>query len=400
MTPQPHRPSRPRFVLTALLMFLLLMLGSAPARAHKASDAYLRLSVDGTQVTQRLDVALRDLDRELHLDADDDGQLRWGEIRRREAELRSWLGREVRWTAEGGPACREAPSGDEDGLRIDTHSDGSYLVEQRRWHCDGPIRQLQVDYRLFALTDPLHRGLLRLQAGESSPRTAVLGPEHPRQSFRIDEATPPGSTDAWHFLRLGTLHILEGADHVLFLLTLLLPSVLVGTAAGWVPALRWTTVARRVAGIVTGFTLAHSLSLTAASLGWVQWPTRWIESAVAATVVLAALNNLWPVVREARARIGFAFGAVHGLAFAGALSDLGLQGWAMVPPLLAFNLGIELGQLLLLAGFLLLAWPLRAAAFYRVVLLRGGSAVVAVLGLGWLVERLLDQPVWMPALGS
>ena len=148
-----------------------------------------------------------------------------------------------------------------------------------------------------------------------------------------------------------------------------------------------------VAKVVTAFTLAHSLTLTLASLGLIALPSRLVESAVAVSVVAAALNNIWPVVDRRLWLFAFGFGLVHGLGFASVLLDLGLPRHAMLVPLLAFNLGVELGQLAIVAVFLPLAFLLRETSIYPRFVLQGGSTAIAAIAALWLVERALDMSI-------
>jgi hypothetical protein len=133
--------------------------------------------------------------------------------------------------------------------------------------------------------------------------------------------------------------------------------------------------------------LAHSITLTLAALQVLVLPSRWIESAIAASVALAALNNIWPLVRGKRWLAAFAFGMLHGFGFAGVLGELGLPQEARVLALAAFNIGVELGQLAIVAVFVPLAYALRSTWLYRQLMVRGGSACIAVLALVWLAER-------------
>jgi hydrogenase/urease accessory protein HupE len=178
------------------------------------------------------------------------------------------------------------------------------------------------------------------------------------------------------YARLGIEHILTGADHLLFLLGLL------------VVCLRFRTVA----GIVTCFTVAHSVTLALAALGVVTLPGRVVEPLIAATIVIVGVENL---IRgdepKGRWLLTFAFGLLHGLGFASALSDIGLgaNGTSIVGPLVAFNVGVEIGQLAVAAPLLFLVWKLqRLPAFAR----HGAKAVsliVAAVGLVWLAQRLV-----------
>ncbi len=376
-------------ILTLLLAALLC---AVPAHAHKASDAYLQLQVQGAEVQERLDIALRDLDRDLNLDADADGRLSWGEVRSRWADFQALAARSVQLQAHGQPCVATATG----TPQLDEHSDGRYAVLTRRWTCPAAIQSLAVNYTLFADTDPSHRGILRL-AHDGASRSTVFGPDTARQTFEISAqaataAHTPQSLGG--FIGEGVHHILIGTDHVLFLLALLLPAVLTLRTpsrhrADWVAGDNARSMALDVLRVVTAFTVAHSITLALAVLDVLDPPSRWVESVIAASVVLAALNNLVPMVRE-RWRLTFLFGLVHGFGFAAVLKDLGLGGSGLAAPLVGFNLGVELGQLLLVALFLPLAWRLRGTWFYQWVLMRGGSALIALLALVWLIERAGD----------
>lgn len=363
------------------------------ARAHKPSDAYLHLQVQGTQVEQRFDIALRDLERDLALDTNDNGLLEWAEVRTRWADIDQFAQGGLTLAADGKP-CVAGPVG---AAMLDEHSDGRYALLTRRWDCPAAVRRLEVTYTLFAQTDPTHRGIVRVQQGEHS-RTAVLAPGPAAQPFDLAApgATGTGSVGFVGFVKEGIHHILIGTDHVLFLLVLLLPAVLVRAAptGEWRAAPRLRPVLLDVLRIVTAFTVAHSITLGLAAFDVLDPPSRWVESIIAASVVLAALNNLFPVVREGRWKLTFAFGLVHGFGFAGALKGLGLTQGALALPLFGFNLGVELGQLVIVAAFITLVWALRDTRLYRSVGLRAGSMAIAVLALAWSVERAFDLSLW------
>lgn len=361
------------------LLLALLLLLAVPAWAHKASDAYLQLQLEGRTLTLRLDIALRDLDRELDLDADADGSLSWGELRRRALAIQALAeqGLSLQLRDLRGASCR---TGEFAPLQIDGHSDGRYAVLRRSWHCEAPPQDLTLTYRLFAASDPTHRGILRLQE-----QTLVLAPDGAPRALRVGEARRLTS-----FFLDGVHHIWIGLDHQLFLLTLLLPAVLLRLSITWYPAPALKPVLTEVLGVVTAFTVAHSLTLALAAFDVINPPSRWIESLIALSVLLAAANNLWPLIKKERWKLTFLFGLIHGFGFAGALKDLGLAREALLGPLLMFNLGVEAGQLAIVALFVPLAWSLRTQRCYPRWLLGGGSALVAVLACVWLLERSLD----------
>ena len=123
----------------------------------------------------------------------------------------------------------------------------------------------------------------------------------------------------------------------------------------------------------------------------IELPSRWVESAIAASVVLAALNNVWPVFHSRRWMVAFAFGLIHGFGFASVLTDLGLPREALALALVGFNLGVEAGQLAIVAVFLPLAFALRRTAFYRRAVMLGGSLLIALLAAVWLIERAFNM---------
>ena len=273
---------------------------------------------------------------------------------------------------------------------VDDHSDGAYTVLKFRLECPSTPRQLVVDYTLFADIDPQHRGLLSL-ATRDGTRSAVLSAQGGAAKFAL--SAPAKAEQFWSFVVEGVWHIWQGFDHVLFLLSLLLPAVLLLTAGAswrapqWRPVLRFKPALLDVVKIVTAFTLAHSITLSLATLGVVALPSALVESTIAVSVVLAALNNVLPVFHGRRWMVAFGFGLIHGFGFASVLADLGLPQDALLLALVAFNVGVELGQLAIVSVFLPLAYALRGTGLYRRALLQGGSVLIALLAGVWFVER-------------
>ena len=375
---------RTRFLRT-LVMALALAAATLTAHAHKPSDSYLTLDVAGDAIAGQWDIALRDLDFALGLDANQDGEIAWGEVRAKHAEIAAYA--LSRLTL--GPAAAPCPATVTSHL-IDRHSDGAYAVLRFTAQCAAAPKVLAIEYRLFADIDPQHRGLVNLKA-EGSTRAAILGGDAPAQRFTLGEAS------RWQqFLDYGNegvWHIWTGFDHILFLLSLLLPAVLVRstkTGERWEPAPSFRAAFVDVLKVVTAFTLAHSITLSLAALSLVTLPSRLVESCIAASVVLAALNNVRPLVYRGRWLIAFFFGLIHGFGFASVLADLGLPQESLLVALVAFNLGVELGQLAIVTVFLPIAYRLRATAFYRRGVLVGGSAAIALIASVWLVERMFD----------
>jgi hypothetical protein len=192
------------------------------------------------------------------------------------------------------------------------------------------------------------------------------------------------------YAREGVWHIWIGFDHILFLVSLLLPCVLLPMGKGWTAAERFGGTFWDVFKVATSFTVAHSITLSLAALSVIELPSRLVESAIALSVVLAALNNLWPLVHGRRWLVAFGFGLIHGFGFASVLTDLGLPQDTLLVALVGFNLGVEGGQLAIIAAFLPLAFALRRTWVYRRLIFTGGSAAIALVAAIWLVERAFD----------
>jgi hypothetical protein len=278
----------------------------------------------------------------------------------------------VRVSADGAPcplAGASVAPAEEDGVAV-----------RARWECPrAPGRLRLVLGFLDRLPEGhLHVALLRLPGGTVQRTARASAP-----AIEI-EAQPGAWAGAGRFLRLGAEHIFQGSDHIAFLVGVLL---LGGTF-------------RQLLGIVTAFTVAHSVTLGLATLGWIVPPPRLIEPLIALSIVAVAAENLValrsPLSSERvaaaiahRWRLTFGFGLVHGFGFAVALRALELPRALLAPSLLTFNLGVELGQLAIVA----LAWPLlrwvRGLPGMWPRGMRWASGGVAALGAVWLVQRVL-----------
>ncbi|MEQ1808020.1 MAG: HupE/UreJ family protein [Burkholderiaceae bacterium] len=403
-----------------------------PAAAHKASDAYLWLDARGTSATLRIDVALRDLDAALDIDADGDAQMTWAEVRAALPAVESYVMQRVDVAG-----CGVRP-----GARaLEKRVDGAYAALTFALDCP-MMSEPVVRYRVMREIDPTHRGLLRVQLPGQAPILRVLDPTldlpdpAARQAAAPVEArltssahasnevaggmtspvanshpsviadgnssadatampNPGASANAGNpasagFVGEGVHHIVTGWDHVLFLICLLLPAVMIRTRDGWRPVERLGHAVWPVAGIVTAFTLAHSITLTLAALKIVSLSPSFIEPAIAATIVLAAIDNVRPIFFGHRGGVTFVFGLIHGFGFAGVLAELELPAAKFAWALFQFNLGLELGQLGIVVIATSLLFAVRGRSGYPAWAIRGGSFAAIAVGVLWLIERIGD----------
>jgi hypothetical protein len=202
-----------------------------------------------------------------------------------------------------------------------------------------------------------------------------------------------GSISALGFVsifRLGIQHIAEGTDHLLFLLVLLLPAPLIVVGSRWAGLADMKSSVLRILKIVTAFTVGHSITLALAAFGIVRVPSRPIEVLIAVSILVSAIHALRPLFPGREAAIAAFLGLIHGLAFAATLSELGLGRWERVAGILAFNLGIETMQRIVVAvtmPSLLLMSRTRAYPVLRI----SGALFAGLASVGWIAERLLGM---------
>lgn len=268
-----------------------------------------------------------------------------------------------------------------DGLYVRQRFNGSKLPEDAKF--------IVVRYEFFTQNDKLGRAFFKLVM-RNDEMSSVFDQGSAIQRFAL------GETKRWStiglFTREGAKHIWEGADHLLFLLTLLLPGLMLTIrqpdAAGNLPPA--SRAAEKFAlKVITAFTLAHSITLAFSVFGWVSLPDKLIESLIALSIMVSALLNLQNRFQISHWKLAFLFGLIHGMGFANGLKELGLFSSYFLEILFAFNLGVELGQL---SAVMLVAVPvllLARQAQDKQRVLKYGSIGVLLTSMAWLAQRLM-----------
>ncbi len=201
---------------------------------------------------------------------------------------------------------------------------------------------------------------------------------------------------------LGRHHIFIGLDHILFLVALLLPAVVrrrreqgeLASTAAWEPVDSFKDAFLYILKIVTLFTIAHSITLSLAALGFINLSSRIVESIIAVSIALAAYHNIRPLINRGESIIAFVFGLFHGMGFASVLGEKGLNNEFMTLSLLGFNIGVEFGQILIICLIFPILFLLRKTSFYP-KLIFWGSILLIIIAFYWVFERLfeIDLPV-------
>jgi hypothetical protein len=367
--------------MSKIIVALLLGLCTSAAFAHEPSRSLLTLSVDGPEIHGRLDLSLRDLEDAVGLDADGDAAITWGEVRARSDEIASYAARRLALEGDG-TTCELAAA----QRTVDEHGGATFAVVDLVAACASAPRAVRVSYGLLFDVDPAHRALLEVRAGGGST-TAVLSAEQP--VFAGELGLLSWRASFARFVIEGVWHIWHGYDHLAFVTLLVLPIVLGGVRGGSRerPPVRAAIVS--IAGVITAFTAAHSATLALATFGVVSVPARAVESAIALSVLAAALLNVLPRVPRLGAKLAFGFGLVHGLGFASALGDLGAGEAGVAASLAGFNVGVEVGQLAVVAAALPILFALRSHRIGRAAATYACSAACTALAVVWLGERLL-----------
>lgn len=366
-----------------ILLTVFLTFCSFNTMAHKPSDSYLSLKIEGNLVQGQWDIALRDLDYAMGLDANDDGSITWAELRDLKEAVYAYALSHLEIVSNQ-QNCPLSPV----DILVDEHSDGHYAVLNFQAVCREEAQQLSIAYRLFFDLDPQHRGLLRLTR-KGYTDTAIFSPDSKLFEIALKSESKPWQ-ELLNFGYEGVWHIWIGYDHILFLLSLLLPAALVREGCNWRAKQSFSRAFWNVLAVVTAFTLAHSITLSLAALGYISLPTRWVESAIAFSVAVAALNNIYPVFVHRRTWFAFSFGLIHGMGIASVLLDMGLPDTQRLVSLLGFNLGVEVGQLAIVS----IAFPIIILSsqyrYYPALIMKLGSACIVIVALFWLAERSLD----------
>lgn len=362
----------------AALLVAFAVLAPLPALAHTLGLSTGEYRVHGSSVVATLAFARGEFARLVPgIDANLDGHLSAVEVASSRATIRDKVLARIVVTA-GGVAC--PPVLTDAGL---TEEDGLLVVG--RWDCASAEAPFEIDVALLEDLTRGHRHIAR-SVTKTSIHDEVLSAE--QRAFSIDppapveatesdvsEAPPAGTTTSvGAFFVMGVEHILSGVDHLVFILGLVLVRARL----------------RSLVAIVTAFTAAHSVSLALAVLDvWAPSPTL-VEPAIALSIVYVGVENFFIKDASKRWRIAFPFGFVHGFGFAGALRELALAREALPVALVSFNVGVEAGQLAVLAVLLLLIGALRRSARFEPSGARLVSGAVAIAGCAWFISRVSD----------
>jgi len=356
---------------------MLLLLGTG-AGAHVSDTSLLRVRVLPDKLQLEANVDLLTLNRVVKLDADGNGLVTRAELSQAAPKLEEFfrqklllkLGGEA--PSLGRAAAPEWQAPQETATEGDLQSVHVNLAFERE--LPPGTKGFRLENAVFDAFGPAHNVIFAVAEGDATQQ-AVLTLETPGLDYDFATQNQAGSSreavGTTSLFRLGVSHILEGYDHLLFLLTLLV------AASGW----------RQMLGIITAFTAAHSVTVGLAVFGVARLPEKLVECTIAASIVWVAAENLFQGGGRNRWRQTFAFGLIHGFGFAGALLELQLPREGLAWSLLFFNTGVEVGQLLVVAPLFPLLLLLRRTPWSGLVR-KALSGAALTMALVWLSQRL------------
>lgn len=361
---------RQMFTLRLLLVVILSVLFT-PATAHETTRSYLTIVADNADVTADFRIAFRDIEVAVWMDENLDGDITWGETKRRLDAVETYLLSNVSLVTPQG-ACGLKRT----GASTSTDAGIDYLDLAFAGTCPKPATgnpELTLHSTLFTDIDPDHRMFLTAMV-QGIQTTALISRAAP--NLALDASSEGALATLLSYFRAGIDHLTGGQDHIVFLLALMLPFVCAGRGFG--------AAALGIIASVTGFTIAHALTLSAAATQILRPNSAVIEALIALSIVITAVDNVWPFLRMPRAAVAAFFGTIHGFGFASALGALNLSGSGLAVALLGFNVGIEAAQI----GIVLVAMPVLYLFGAGRWVLWIGSAAAAGVGMIWLVQRL------------
>jgi len=380
--------------LTFLILIILFVAPVQQLEAHAPDQGYLYMRIYGDAMGGRFELAAEDINRAIGTNLDDDLTLEiitphleklYAYIKDR-SSFQSDLGQySIRFTE---PTLLKLDEKN-DFLRFNFELDGVSKVPE----------SLDIGYNLIFDKHDIHRGMLLV---EYNWKAGIVDNEALLSNVFTPSATKTtlSLTDAsiWKgfvaLVKLGIWHIWIGLDHILFLVALILPAVVrreentTGIGA-WKPVEKFKPAFLYIIKIITFFTIAHSITLALAALGYINLSSRLVESIIAISIALAAFHNIKPIFKHKEWIIAFAFGLFHGFGFASVLGEKGLSGDFMTLSLLGFNIGVELGQLLIICMIFPVLYFIRKLPIYPSII-KLGSILLIFISIYWFIERWFE----------
>lgn len=346
-----------KLLLLILLILSIASLQSPAVFAHtNNSEGYSLIEVNGTNLDYELKLDLTELGHSMNKEMDPN-QLYDTKV------VEDFINSHIELYADG-----EKVDGEIESSTVESINDKQFAAIHLNYELDQKPQTLILNYHMFLDdSDPSHANYATVKL-DGKQQEGILSYES--RELEIGEAS--FIQNAKQFLLLGLEHIFTGYDHILFIISLLFGA----------------KTFRNILSLVTAFTIAHSMTLVLATLEIVQLPGRFVESAIALSIIYVALINIFNPDSKHQPWLAFAFGLIHGFGFAGILSEMRLDGTHLATSLISFNIGIEIGQIIIVSVvFPIILWLSKLSYRPAKWVIPGASAAILILGLVWFFDR-------------
>lgn len=372
----------------ALCLFLLTAGATATVLAHTVGENYIFVNFRDQTIDGRFEIHFDDLRDKVGVTIEGDGPDARASVAASASRVHEYIRRHFSiGPPAGSPYELEFTAADVLAL-----PHGSFAQYQFRSHT-GPLPdRLQLHHAMLYEGDRFHRGLLLVEYNEKTRRNygeeyvaMVFGPTNAAQS--LDLTSIPALMRPRDMIWQGMLHIWIGLDHILFLVALMLPTVVAFGNPSWTPVARFPRAAWSLLRVITVFTIAHSVTLVLAAMGFLDVPSRLVEAVIALSILLVALNNITGTVRDGSLFVILGLGLFHGLGFASVMGHLPIRMNALLKGVVGFNIGVELGQVAIVAVLFPALFLARTHPLYVPVVLKAGSVALMLVSGAWFVQR-------------
>lgn len=376
-----------------LFLFPLLFIATHTAFSHTRGENYIFVEFHDDKIELRIEIGYQDLSEKFGIEIIQDNQPSEAYLKETTPQVQAYIKENLFIGPVGEPPYELIFTNSKLFAPEGGWAQYEFLIES------GPVpEKLEITHTIGYENDRSHRGVLVVEKGDWPSKdyemqvVMIFGSANTRQI--LDRTDLPTLLTPLGMIWEGIIHIWIGIDHILFLFVLTLPIVFLKVGGKLTPSERFGSSFWSLLKIVTVFTVAHSITLLLAGFEVISLPSRLVETMIALSIIVVALNNIFGRGHAASLFVVFFLGLFHGLGFASVMGDLPF--WTegsrkvLVYSVLGFNVGVELGQIAILSVAFPILYAIRKSPLYKPFILQGGSAVLALVAGYWFVERAFD----------
>lgn len=373
---------------------ILMMLAGTQLYAHDAGESYVFVKVYDHSLDGRFEISFQDLNKAMGYD-NPDSMINKNNLDQHLEDIYAFYRQRVQFSNDGTPYTFAFSGYDIMEIRV---SDYVMLPFNILENVPKIPEKFKVDYNVLFDIVPEHKAFLVIEHHwknqvYNNEAVATLVFTDNKRSDILDLGNPSLFKGFMGVLNLGMTHIWEGIDHVLFIIALILPAVMYREEKQWLPVNEFKPAFIYLVKVISFFTIAHSITISLAATGIVDLPGSVVEPLIAASIIVAAIDIIYPIFKGRIGWVVFGFGLFHGFGFAGLLTSRGVLGEHLMVSLLGFNLGVEIGQLVIILVAFPIIYLVRKYAFYPNLVMRVGAAALIFVAAIWFVERTFDVEI-------